>query len=220
MRKQKQLFAPWVDSLARLAGLLIVGGGIYAVVLVLTATAPASQATGYHPEQPVAYSHEVHAGELGIDCRYCHTGVESGARATLPSTEICMNCHTKVLPDSEKLAPVRESHRTGLPIEWVRVHDLPDFAYFDHSAHVTRGIGCVSCHGRVDQMNETGVNQVMPLNMGWCLKCHRNPEPHLRPLDTVTQMDWLPDEDPFELGSRLKTEYSINPSTDCSTCHR
>lgn len=220
MRKHKQLFAPWVDRLAQIAVVLIVGGLIYAVVLILSATAPETQSIGYHPVQPVAYSHEMHVGQLGMDCRYCHVGVETGAKATLPSTEICMNCHTNILPESEKIAPIVESQRTGLPIEWVRVHDLPDFAYFDHSAHVTRGIGCVSCHGRVDQMDETGVYQALPLNMGWCLDCHRMPEPNLRPLNTVTQMDWVPGEDPFELSRRLMTEYSINPSTDCSTCHR
>jgi len=131
-----------------------------------------------------------------------------------------MNCHSSIKADSELLAPVRESFETGMPIEWVRVHDLPDFAYFDHSAHVMRGIGCVSCHGRIDQMGPEGVTQVEPLNMGWCLDCHRAPEEHLRPIDTVTLMDWLPEDDQVSTGLRLIEEYQIKTSTDCSTCHR
>ena len=218
--KKLPLFPRWVDTLARLAGLLVVGGLFYVVVLVLLASSPVTQASGYMPAQPVPYSHALHAGELGIDCRYCHTGVETGAKATLPSTEICMNCHSNIKKESDKLKLVRESFESGMPIEWVRVHDLADFAYFDHSAHVTRGIGCVSCHGRVDQMDEAGVHQAMPLNMGWCLKCHREPEFHLRPQEYVTSMDWQPAEDQVTLGLRLAEEFNILPSTDCSTCHR
>ncbi|MBN2082792.1 cytochrome c3 family protein [bacterium] len=220
MKKQKQLFASWVDQLARIVLVLAVGGLLYMVVLVLTATSPETQASGYRPVQPVPYSHALHAGELGIDCRYCHVGVDTGAKATLPSTELCMNCHATIKTESEKLAVVRESFQTGMPIEWVRVHDLPDFVYFDHSAHVTRGIGCVSCHGRVDQMDEAGVFQALPLNMGWCLDCHRAPEQHLRPVEYVTQLDWIPAEDQTALGRRLREMNNINPSTDCSTCHR
>lgn len=218
--KQKPLFPRWVDTLARLAGLLAIGGLLYAAVLILLATSPVTQAAGYKPVQPVPYSHALHAGELGIDCRYCHTGVETGAKATLPSTEICMNCHNTIRTQSDKLKLVRESFESGMPLEWVRVHDLADFAYFDHSAHVTRGIGCVSCHGRIDQMDEAGVYQAMPLNMGWCLECHREPEYHLRPREYVTSMDWRPGEDQVSLGLRLAEEFDIKPSTDCSTCHR
>jgi hypothetical protein len=214
------LFPRWVDTLARLAGLLVIGGLLYAVVLILLATSPATQASDYQPVQPVPYSHALHAGELGIDCRYCHTGVETGAKATLPSTEICMNCHSSIKKESDLLQPVRDSFESGLPVEWVRVHDLPDFAYFDHSAHVTRGIGCVSCHGRVDQMAEAGVYQAKPLNMGWCLECHRAPEDFLRPREYVTSMDWQPAEDQAALGLKLAEEFDIKPSTDCSTCHR
>jgi hypothetical protein len=129
-----------------------------------------------------------------------------------------MNCHTNIRRDSEKLQLLRDRHARGEPVPWVRVHDLPDFAYFNHSAHVRRGIGCVSCHGRVDKMEV--VWQSAPLSMGWCLDCHRNPEQHLRPLDAITQMDWVPAEDQLTLGRRLRDEYNINPSTDCSTCHR
>ena len=129
-----------------------------------------------------------------------------------------MNCHSLVRKDSEKLLLLNESYTTGLPIPWVRVHDLPDYVYFDHSAHVNRGVGCVSCHGRVDKMEV--VYQAERLSMGWCLECHREPEKHLRPKDQITSMDWIPEEDQESLGRRLRKEYEINPSTDCSTCHR
>ncbi|MCA9751530.1 MAG: cytochrome C [Gemmatimonadetes bacterium] len=173
---------------------------------------------GYQPEQPVPYSHALHAGELGLDCRYCHNTVERSAFASIPPTQTCMNCHTAIWPESEKLLPVRESYSTGMPVEWVRVHDLPDFVYFNHSAHVTRGIGCVTCHGRVDQM-ET-VYQNAPLSMAWCLDCHRAPEKNLRPVSEVTNMTWVAPKDPKAYGAELAAAFDINPPQDCSTCHR
>lgn len=177
---------------------------------------------GYQPKQPVNYSHEVHAGQLGIDCRYCHTDVEKSAHANIPPTETCMACHTKVAIGKGSLEVVRESWNTKKPIEWVKVHRLPDFVYFNHSAHVNRGVGCVSCHGRVDQMEV--VKHEKPLSMAWCLDCHRNPEPHLRPLDHITSMTWKPsdagNEDALSLGKTLRNQLKLNPSTDCSTCHR
>jgi menaquinone reductase, multiheme cytochrome c subunit len=177
---------------------------------------------GYQPKQPVNYSHEIHAGQLGIDCRYCHTDVEKSAHANIPPTETCMACHTKVAIGKGSLELVRESWNTKKPIEWVKVHRLPDFVYFNHSAHVNRGVGCVSCHGRVDQMEE--VKHEKPLSMAWCLECHRNPEPHLRPLDQITNMTWKPsdagNEDALSLGKTLRNQLKLNPSTDCSTCHR
>lgn len=145
---------------------------------------------GYQPDQPVDYSHKLHAGDLGIDCRYCHSTVEVSSFAAVPPTETCMNCHAKVRRDSEKLLLVQESWATDQPIPWVRVHNLPDYAYFDHSAHLAAGVGCVSCHGRVDQMHK--VRQVQPLSMGWCLDCHRNPGPNLRNPADVTKMDMAP----------------------------
>jgi hypothetical protein len=129
-----------------------------------------------------------------------------------------MNCHAKVRATSEKLIPVRESYSTGLPVPWVRVHDLPQYVYFNHSAHVTRGVGCVECHGRVDRMDV--VRQVETLSMGWCLDCHRNPDAHLRPPEAVTRMDWVAPEDPATYGRRLREARNIRPSTDCTTCHR
>jgi hypothetical protein len=129
-----------------------------------------------------------------------------------------MNCHNSVRTQSDKLAKVRQSYATGMPVEWIKVHDLPDFVYFNHSAHVTRGVGCVECHGRIDKMEV--VYQAKPLTMGWCLDCHRKPEAHLRPPEFVTKMDWAPGEDRIELGKRLREQLNINPPTDCSTCHR
>ena len=153
-----------------------------------------------------------------MDCRYCHTGVETSAHASIPPTQTCMNCHAKVRAESEKLIPVRESFATGMPVPWIRIHDLPDYVYFDHSAHVRRGVGCVSCHGRIDSMEV--VYQAKPLSMGWCLDCHRNPDKNLRPVEFVTQLDWVPEEDQLVLGARLREELNINPKDTCYTCHR
>lgn len=177
---------------------------------------PKSLQVGYTPEQPIEYSHRLHAGELGIDCRYCHSSVERSQEAQIPPTQTCMGCHAVVKPDSPLLEPLRESWESGEPIEWVRVHKLPEHAYFDHSIHVTAGVGCVSCHGRVDQMDVVTV--VEPLAMGWCLECHRDPGPSIRPRDRVTDMDWEPSE---EEGQRLLAQAGLlSPPEHCSGCHR
>ncbi len=173
---------------------------------------------GYRPEQPVHYSHKLHVGELGMDCRYCHTSVEKSHEAIIPPTETCMNCHSVVDVESEELALVRESWETGKPIEWIRVHMLPDYAYFDHSVHVNAGVGCVSCHGRVDQMEV--VMQIEPLSMSWCLDCHRNPGPHIRPLNQVTNMAWVPPEGHDLLVEKYIKDKNISPPEDCTACHR
>jgi menaquinone reductase, multiheme cytochrome c subunit len=211
-------FPQWIDRTRPLAGVALVVVPTYVIWIVYYAGSPQTTDVGYSPTQPVPYSHAVHAGELGIDCRYCHTTVETSAFAAIPPTSVCMNCHTIIAAESAKMLPVRESAASGNPVRWVQVHDLPNYAYFDHSAHVTRGVGCVSCHGRVDLMEQ--VSQVAELSMGWCLECHRHPEPNLRPREFVTKMDWVPNESPEILGARLRKEYNINPSTDCSTCHR
>jgi len=192
-----------------------IGGLIYVVVLVTLVFGPDNSAIGYAPEQPVPYSHQVHAGDLDIDCRYCHNTVEQGAKALIPPAATCMNCHTTILPESEKLAPVRRSFETGEPIRWVRVHDLPDFVYFDHSAHLNAGVGCVSCHGRIDRMEV--VRQDKPLNMAWCLECHRNPAGEIVPREAVTELAHARDP---EFGEVLVDEYDLTPAVDCSTCHR
>lgn len=175
---------------------------------------------GYTPKQPVEYSHKLHAGDLGIDCRYCHTAVEKSANASVPATETCMNCHSKVRTDSQKLLPVRESYATGNPIPWVRVHNLADYAYFNHQAHVTVGVGCQSCHGRVDQMITVG--QVEPLSMGWCLDCHRNPEPNLRDPKDVTKMydEGTVPANVANAAGGSKPGRKVSPPTHCSGCHR
>jgi menaquinone reductase, multiheme cytochrome c subunit len=211
-------FPQWIDRARPLAGAALVVIPAYLVAMVYYAGSPQTTDVGYSPVQPVAYSHAVHAGDLGIDCRYCHTTVEDAAFAAVPPTSVCMSCHAIIAAQSDKLTPVRESALSGLPVRWVQVHDLPDYAYFDHSAHVTRGVGCVACHGRVDKMEQ--VSQVERLSMGWCLECHRNPDPYLRQRELATRMDWTPNEPPEILGAKLRKQYNLNPSTDCSTCHR
>jgi len=211
-------FPKWTWVLRPGIAVAAIGGLVYASIVVYFGFSPMATDVGYMPTQPVPYSHALHVGQLGMDCRYCHTGVEVAAAAAIPPTQTCMNCHSKVRASSEKLIPIRESYATGMPVGWIRIHDLPDYVYFDHSAHVRRGIGCVSCHGRIDTM-ET-VYQAEPLSMGWCLECHRSPEQHLRPLEFVTQLDWVPEEDQLALGSRLRATNNINPPTDCYTCHR
>ncbi|MBX7152642.1 cytochrome c3 family protein [bacterium] len=173
---------------------------------------------GYRPKQPVPYSHKLHAGDLGMDCRYCHTGVEKSAVAMVPPTNTCMNCHKMVLTQSEKLLPVRESFASGMPVEWVKVHKIPDYAYFNHSVHINAGVGCESCHGNVAQMEV--VEQKQPLSMGWCLECHRNPDMHLRKPSDITKMGWVPPKDQLAFAAQVKKEKHIAPPEDCSGCHR
>ena len=173
---------------------------------------------GYRPRQPVAYSHKLHAGDLGIDCRYCHNSIELSAHANVPPTQTCMNCHTLILPESERLLPVHESWGKKQPLDWVRVHKVREYCYFDHSAHLRAGIGCPSCHGNVAEM--IVVMQVQPLSMGWCLDCHRNPDMHLRPRTELTNMKWTPPSDQRQFAERIKKEKKTNPPVDCSGCHR
>jgi hypothetical protein len=165
----------------------------------------------------VPFSHRHHAGELGIDCRYCHTTVERAAVAGVPPTATCMNCHKEIWAASPTLEPVRASYRSGASIPWIRVHDLPDFVYFDHSVHVHKGVGCQTCHGRVDRMNLTW--QESSLQMEWCLGCHRDPARFVRPREEIFNMVWKPD-DQATLGAALVTEYGIESRTDCNVCHR
>ena len=213
------LFPKWVDRLRDVLAVTLLGVlPAYLVILVWYGGSPRTTDVGYAPAQPIPYSHELHAGQLGIDCRYCHNTVEVAAHAAIPPTQTCLNCHAKIRATSPKLAALRESYTTGMPIPWVKVHDLPDYAYFNHSAHVRRGVGCVECHGRVDKMEV--VSQTQPLSMGWCLDCHRNPEPRLRPVEEVTNMAWKPEGDRAELGKRLRAALDLNPSQECSTCHR
>lgn len=213
-----QIFPEWTNRLPAIIAVSV-------VVLVLSVIgffcyygSPKYTDVGYRPAQPVAYSHKLHAGDLGMDCRYCHSSVERSPVANVPPTQTCMNCHKLILPQSDKLLQVRESWSTGQPIPWVRVHDLPDYAYFDHGAHLNAGVGCASCHGNVAQMEK--VTQVQPLSMSWCLDCHRDPDQSLRPSDQVTNMNWTPPADQLKFAQRVRAEKNINPPTDCSGCHR
>jgi hypothetical protein len=213
-----QVFPRWANILPILIAKGLAVGPVFAVAAVWYFGSPEWTDVGYQPVQPVAYSHKLHAGDLGIDCRYCHTSVDHSQEANIPPTSTCMNCHNNVRTDSEKLALVRESAKSGKPIEWVRIHKVGEYAYFDHSVHVNAGVGCASCHGRVDKMEI--VEQAEPLSMGWCLKCHRNPEPHLRPLDKVTDMDWKPPANQASLAKDFIKERKLHPPEDCSACHR
>jgi hypothetical protein len=170
-------------------------------------------------EQPVPFSHKHHVGDDGLDCRYCHTSVETSDFAGLPPTETCMTCHSQIWTNASMLEPVRESYRTGQSLEWTRVHDLPDFVYFNHSIHVNKGIGCSTCHGRVDTMPL--VYKVNTLYMQWCIDCHRDPAKQVRPRDRVFDPTYetpAPNQD--EIGPKLVAEYKIQSLTDCVTCHR
>ena len=172
-------------------------------------------------EQPIQFSHAHHVGGMGIDCRYCHTTVETSAFANIPPTKTCMNCHSQIWNTAPILEPVRASFRDNTPLSWTRVHDLPDFVYFNHSIHVAKGVGCATCHGRVDTMPL--MYQKSPLTMSWCLDCHRNPAAFVRPRDQIYNMAWEPPADDPGLGARLVQEYkigSIDQLTSCSTCHR
>ena len=173
---------------------------------------------GVAREQPVPFSHAHHVGDVGLDCRYCHTSVETSGFANIPPTKTCMNCHSQIWNTSPTLEPVRESFRTDRSIAWTRVHDLPDFVYFDHSIHVNKGVGCETCHGRVDKMPLTW--QKASLQMEWCLGCHRHPEQFVRPREAVFEMGYEPPVDQETLGRQLVKEYKIQSLTSCSTCHR
>jgi hypothetical protein len=213
-----QIFPEWTNKLP----LILILGAVVAFMSLVGFFwyygSPKYTDVGFRPTQPIKYSHKLHAGDLGIDCRYCHTSVEKSAVANVPPTQTCMNCHSIVKADSDTLRMVRESFETGKPIEWVRVHKIGEFAYFNHSIHINKGIGCISCHGNVAQMEE--VTQKKPLSMGWCLDCHRNPEEHLRPPSEVTNMKYEKPENQLEFAAKIMRERKIKPPVDCSGCHR
>jgi hypothetical protein len=213
-------FPKIVDKYVRIGGIVAALGAVVGVAAYSYLTLPEVVKAGYQPVQPVPYSHKLHAGNMGMDCYYCHYTVNKAAYAAIPPSQVCMNCHTRVKTDSPLLEKVRDSYATGQPVQWVRVHKLAEYVYFNHSAHVNSGVSCVSCHGRVDQMPE--VRQAKPLNMAWCLDCHRNPAPNLRPVEYVTKLDWTPPngEDPAVIGRRIIAEKHIDPPVNCSGCHR
>ncbi len=212
-----QIFPRRANLLPTISLLASAGGGIFIIFLLWYYFVPSYTDVGFMPEQPVAYSHRLHAGQLGMDCRYCHTSVEVAPHSNIPSTATCMNCHTLIMTESLLLVPVRESYADGSSIEWERVHKLPDYAHFSHNVHLANGVGCESCHGRVDQM-ET-VRQVQPLSMRWCLDCHRAPEAYLRPNEEIVTMGYEQPTDYLETNLRRMKEENIRPPTACSACH-
>jgi hypothetical protein len=214
-----QIFHRSANTIARVS----IFGALFAVAALLFLAAQVNRspwitAAQVAREQPIQFSHERHVAGNGIDCRYCHTSVEESRFAGIPPTRTCMNCHSQIFANSPYLQPVRTSFTTGMPIQWTRVHDLPDFVYFDHSIHVSKGVGCTTCHGQVDRMPLMW--QEHSLQMEWCLDCHKNPERYVRPRDAVFRVDYRPPPNQAELGARLVAEYHIQKLTSCSTCHR
>jgi len=217
-----QIFHRHTNIYSRLSILAVI-----AVVAILGGVVAMLHLSGYNTnqgmyvEQPIQFSHAHHVGGEGIDCRYCHTSVEESAFANIPPTKTCMNCHSQIWTTAPILEPVRASFRDNKPLHWTRVHDLPDFVYFNHSIHVRKGVGCATCHGRVDKMPL--MYQEASLQMNWCVNCHRNPAQYVRPREEVYNMAWeRPANDP-DLGKRLVQEYkiaSVEQLTSCSTCHR
>jgi hypothetical protein len=214
-----QLFHPSANGLSRLS-LFGIAAALALVAWSLYTLNSSSYATGetVAREQPVQFSHKHHVGDEGFDCRYCHTSVENSAFAGIPPTKTCMNCHSQIWTNSPELEPVKASFRTGQSIAWTRVHDLPDFVYFDHSVHVAKGVGCTTCHGRIDRMPLTF--QHANLQMSWCLDCHRNPAKYVRPRDRIFDVEYEPPANQLELGRKLVKEYKVQSLTSCSTCHR
>ena len=216
-----QVFHPSTNSFAKAS---MVFGVLGVVALIFAASAvdrsPYVTHVSVPVPQPVPFSHKHHAGELGIDCRYCHTSVETSAFAGIPAMETCMTCHSQIWRDSPMLAPVRDNYAAGRAVAWTRVHNLPDYAYFQHDIHINKGIGCETCHGRVDQMPLTW--KVNTLHMEWCLECHREPERFIRPREHVFEMGYQAPADQLAQGRKLLNEYHVaGPRiTDCVTCHR
>jgi hypothetical protein len=212
------IFPRWTNQIPLAIGVI---GPLFMASVVAGAFyyfSPKFTDVGYRPTQPVPFSHKLHAGEMGMDCRYCHNTVEVAGHAAIPPTATCMNCHSQVKTESPKLGPIRQSYKTGDTEPWVKVHMLPDYAYFDHSPHVAAGVGCASCHGRVDTM--TVVQQDQPLSMSWCLDCHRNPAPHLRPLDQVTNMAYDRATANYDYTQDPERTRLPEPPVHCSGCHR
>lgn len=214
-----QIFHRSMNTIARVS---IFGGVLFITAAVILAgvfmRSPYVTEEGVVQDQPVPFSHEHHVGRVGLDCRFCHSTVETAASAGMPSTEVCLNCHSQLFADAEMLAPVRESAEMRRPIEWRRVYDLPDFAYFNHSIHVQKGVACESCHGRVDRMPLMW--RASTLHMEWCLECHRDPAPSLRPREAVFALGWRPPAGEAATLDDLIDEYRVASKTDCYTCHR
>jgi len=238
-------FPRWTNLLPLKVGICVIALGVGVVAAFTYYATPKTLVAGYQPAQPIPFSHKIHVDQLGLDCRYCHSFVDVSGHSNVPTSNTCWNCHQHVQQDSPKLQPLRnrmdptlEHPDFGKPVEWVRIHKLPDYVYFDHSAHVNRGISCQSCHGNVDEMEV--VYQDQPLSMGWCLECHREPEKHLRPLEEIYNLDYdaaeylaaeveghpgLTNAERWgvrtteDLGEKLKEQWRIQPRETCATCH-
>ena len=214
-----QLFPRSANAFAR--GSIVVGlallTGVGAAVYVIARSGYVTR-QGLILEQPVPFSHDHHVGQIGIDCRYCHTAVESSSAAGIPPTQTCMNCHNQLWTNAELLEPVRASFREDVPLRWNRVHDLPEFVYFNHSIHVAKGVACVTCHGPVDKMPL--MYQFESLQMNWCLDCHKDPVPNIRPREEVTNVAWTPPPGFEQEQQRLAELYNVQSKLSCSTCHR
>jgi hypothetical protein len=213
-----QIFPRWSNKLPAFAILALATIIVIIVAFFWYFGSPKYTDVGYRPDQPIPYSHKLHAGDLGLDCRYCHYDVEYSAVANIPPTQVCLNCHRIILPQSDKLQIVRDSYANGKPIQWLRAHKLPDYVYFDHSIHLHAGVGCSSCHGNVAQMEI--VSQSQPLSMSWCLDCHRHPNNALRPIDQITNMNWAQPQDQNQTAAKIIAEKKLNPPENCSGCHR
>ena len=212
------LFKPWTNTAFRVVLFcLAAGAATFLGSLMVYARSPLGTSQQEPVEQPVQFDHRHHVADEGIDCRYCHATVERSPSAGIPPTATCLGCHSQIWNKSPLLDPVRKSFFTNRPIPWVRVHKLPDFVYFNHSIHVAKGVGCATCHGRVDEM--AAVEQVHTLGMGWCLECHREPEKYLRPREEITSMTYQPSSVP-EIQEALARQYEVHARTSCTTCHR
>ncbi len=214
------VFPRWTNALPLQIIIVLVILGTVLTAGVTYYFTPKYSRVGYMPKQPVAYDHSLHVGQLGLDCRYCHTFVDRSEHANIPDTGTCMSCHNQIKQESPALSPVRESYASGLPIEWVRIHRTPDYVFFNHAVHVNRGISCVECHGKVNEMEV--VRQVQSFSMTFCLECHRNPEKFIRPLDKVYDLNWSAAHGlaQREIGKRLVHDWKVNPPQSCSGCHR
>lgn len=214
-----QIFHPSTNTIARvtLFGAAFLAAGSLWLLLELDRSRFVTRVSEPRA-QPIPFSHQHHVGDIGIDCRYCHTSVEDSAFAGIPPTSTCMNCHSQLYADSPTLERVRQSYRDDDSLRWNRVHDLPDFVYFDHSIHISKGMACVTCHGPVDRMALAWKEN--SLKMEWCLDCHRNPEPYVRPREATFLTQWTPPEDDPDWSARLMELYDIKPRTSCSACHR
>ncbi len=216
--EKEALFPPWTNTVLRVVlACLVLGAAFTFTFLFIFVRSPLYTGQFEPVTQPIEFDHRHHVGDAGIDCRFCHSTVETAATAGFPSTEVCMGCHNQIWNQSPLLQSVRASFYSGRPLVWRRVHELPDFAYFNHSIHVNKGVGCVTCHGRIDQM--PAVMQQSPLTMSWCLDCHRDPKPNLRPHDRITDLAWQP-SDPQATGDRVATNNHLHTRTSCTTCHR